>query len=103
MQAYIRDPERGYFSTAHTGVKEYLKKKKVISCGQRPVVPARGLEEERGSENKRHVHAAFMQATIWTVNRFPPDLSRANDYLLIRFDALKCLAHERRSLPLLCA
>ena len=27
-----------------------------------------------------HVHATFMPEAIWPVNRFPPDLSRSNDY-----------------------
>jgi hypothetical protein len=37
----------------------------------------------------RHVHAAFMPATTWTVNRFPPDLSRANDYLSVLMTFLR--------------
>jgi len=30
-----------------------------------------------------------MPATIWTVNRFPPDLSRANDYLPVLMTFLR--------------
>ncbi len=36
-----------------------------------------------------HVHAAFMPVTIWTVNRFPPDLSRANDSLPVLMTSLR--------------
>jgi len=36
-----------------------------------------------------HVHAAFMPVTIWSVNRFPPDLSRANDYLPVLMTSLR--------------
>ena len=35
------------------------------------------------------VHAASMPATIWTVNRFPPDLSRANDDLPVLMTSLR--------------
>jgi len=36
-----------------------------------------------------HVHAASIPATIWTVNRFPPDLSRANDTLPVLMTSLR--------------
>jgi len=29
------------------------------------------------------VHAAFMPVTVWSVIRFLPDLSQANDFLLV--------------------
>ena len=36
-----------------------------------------------------HVHAASMPATIWTVSRFPPDSSRANDFLPVLMTSLR--------------
>lgn len=36
-----------------------------------------------------YVHAAFMPVTIWTVNRFPPGSSQANDSLLVLMTSLR--------------
>ena len=35
------------------------------------------------------VHAAFMPDAAWTVNRFPPDLSRINDYSPVLTSSLR--------------
>ena len=45
-----------------------------------------------------HVHASSVPATAWTVNRFPPDLSRASDSLPVLMTSLRFRHFIRGSL-----
>jgi len=40
-------------------------------------------------KSRDKIHAAFMPDADWTVNRFPPDLSRINDYSPVLTSSLR--------------